>query len=608
MKRRFVSFLLVVMAVATASGESAAQSVSAASRASARAIEYTVTFPAPQTHYAEVVALIPADRRPSIDVMMAVWTPGSYLVREYERNVENVVASAGGKDLPIEKTEKNRWRITTAGVDVVSLRYRVYAREMSVRTNWIDAGFALLNGAPTFLTLADSTVRPHDVTIVPPAAWKKSFSALPEVAGSEHRYRAPDYDTLVDSPILVGNAASYEFTVDGKRHLLVNEGEGGVFDGARAARDLEKVVREHRRMWGFLPYDQYVFFNLLTESSGGLEHKNSNVLMASRWATRTRPAYVSWLELASHEYFHAWNVKRLRPVELGPFNYEREVPTRSLWIAEGITDYYGDLAVTRAGFLSRDEFLGQLSGRIEDLQGSPGRLVQSAEQASYDAWIKYYRPDENSGNVSISYYTKGALLGFLLDAKVRAATGGKSSLDDVMKAAYQKYSGDRGYTPAEFRAVAEQVAGVSLAAFWTNAVEGTGELDYSDALQAFGLRLRVPLTSSQPWLGISNRNDNGRLVVAQVRRGAPADTAGINVDDEIVAIDDFRVRVDRFDSRLEQYRVGDRISVLVARREQLLRIDVTLAGAPGRGWRLEVDPAAKEAAVQMRTRWLTPAP
>jgi predicted metalloprotease with PDZ domain len=606
MKRWSVSFLLVVISLATYSGDAAAQTASTTSRTAPRSLEYTVTFPAPQTHYAEVVVRVPADRKASIDLMMPVWTPGSYLVREYERNVEDVTATDGGRSLPIEKTEKNRWRISSAGADTVEVHYRVYAHEMSVRTNWIDAGFAMLNGAPTFLTLADGLTRPHDVTIVPPATWKKSFSALP-TAGREHHFRAPDYDTLVDSPILVGNASSYEFVVDGKRHLLVNEGEAGVFDGRQAARDLEAVVREHRRMWGFLPYDQYIFFNLLTESSGGLEHKNSNVLMASRWATRTRGAYVGWLELASHEYFHAWNVKRLRPVELGPFNYERENPTRSLWIAEGITDYYGDLAVARAGFMSRDEFLSGLSNRIEEVQSTPGRQVQSAEQASYDAWIKYYRPDENSGNTSISYYTKGALLGFLLDAKVRKATGGKRSLDDVMVAAYQKYSGDRGYTPAEFRAVAEQVAGVSLASFWTTAVEGTGELDYSDALEAFGLRFRPAPPSQRPWLGISTRNDSGRLIVAQVRRGSPAHTAGINVDDEVLAIDDFRVRVDRLDSRLDQYRVGDRVSVLVARREQLLRVDVTLGSEPARTWRLDLDPSAKEPALQTRTRWLQPA-
>jgi len=608
MKRTVVSVLLAVIALATSAGQIAAQTVSAASRAPLRPIQYTVTFASPQTHYAEVAALVPTDRRPSIDMMMAVWTPGSYLVREFERNIEEVTAASEGRALQVEKTDKNRWRITTGGADTVTVRYKVYAHEMSVRTNWVDAGFALLNGAPTFLTLAGSAARPHDVVIVPAPGWKKSFSALPALAGGEHRYHAPDFDTLVDSPIVVGNATSYEFVIDGKRHLLVNEGEAGVFDGARAARDLETIVREHRRMWGFLPYDQYVFFNLLTESSGGLEHKNSATLMASRWATRTRGAYVSWLELASHEFFHAWNVKRLRPVELGPFNYEREVPTKSLWIAEGITDYYGDLAVARAGFASRDELLAGLSGRIEELQTSPGRLVQSAELASYDAWVRYYRPDENSNNVSISYYTKGALLGFLLDAKVRKATGGKRSLDDVMIAAYQKYSGERGYTPAEFRSVAEQTAGVSLSEFWQKAVEGTGELDYADALEAFGLRFRPLVASQRPWLGIVTRNDGGRLVVSQVRRGAPAHAAGLNVDDEILAIDEFRVRADRFDARLDQYRAGDRVSVLIARRDQLLRVDVTLGSEPSRGWRLELDPAARETSVQIRTRWLQPTP
>jgi predicted metalloprotease with PDZ domain len=606
MKCRFVSIVLAVISLTTVSGRADAQAVSATSRTASQPIQYTVSFPEPQTHYAEVAVRVPTERRPSIELMMAVWTPGSYLVREYERNVEDVAATNDGRRLPIEKTEKNRWRITTGGSDVVTVHYRVYAHEMSVRTNWIDAGFALLNGAPTFLTLADGLTRPHDVTIVPAAAWKKSFTALPIVGGQEHHYRASDYDTLVDSPILVGNAASYEFVVDGKRHLLVNEGEAGVFDGARAARDLETIVREHRRMWGFLPYEQYVFLNVLTEASGGLEHKNSNVLMASRWATRTRNAYLGWLELASHEYFHAWNVKRLRPIELGPFNYERENPTRSLWIAEGITEYYGALAVARAGFLSREEFLATISSNIDEVQAAPGRLVQSAEQASYDAWIKYYRPDENSGNSSISYYAKGAVLGFLLDAKVRKATSGQRSLDDVMVAAYQKYAGERGYTPAEFRAVAEQTAGVNLAAFWNTAVEGTADLDFADALETFGLRLRNGGSSMRPWLGIATRNDAGRLMVSQVQRAAPAHVAGINVDDEILAIDDFRVRADRLESRLDQYQPGQQVSVLVSRREQLVRVQVTLGTEPPRTGRLDVDPAATPGAIQIRMRWLKP--
>jgi predicted metalloprotease with PDZ domain len=605
MKATVVSFLLAVTAVTTLPDCVAAQAVPAAARNAAEPIQYTVSFPAPHTHYAEITAVVPTSRRPTVELMMAVWTPGSYLVREFERNVENVAATAAGRALAIAKSDKNRWRIATTGAPTIEVRYRVYGREMSVRTNWIDAGFALLNGAPTFLTLTDGLARPHDVTIVPAQGWAKSFTPMP-AAGGTHRYRAADFDTLVDSPILVGNAAAYEFTVDGKRHLLVNEGEAGVFDGAMAARDLEAIVRECRRVWGFLPYDRYVFFNLLTERSGGLEHKDSTVLMASRWATRTRAAYVSWLELASHELLHAWNVKRLRPVELGPFNYEQEVTTRSLWIAEGITDYFADLVVARAGLSSRDQLLNSLWSRINELQTSPGRLVQSAEQASFDAWIKYYRPDENSNNTTISYYTKGALLGFLLDAKVRKASGGKRTLEDVMIAAYQKYSGERGYTPEEFRAVAEQVAGVSLAEFWATAVAGTADLDYSEALQVFGLRFGPAPERASPWLGVTTRNEAGRLLVSQVRRESPAEAAGINVDDEIIAIDDFRILPERLDARLDQYRAGDRVRAVVARRDQLLPLDVTLGTEPARYGRLTVDPMAAEAAVQQRTRWLAP--
>ena len=573
-------------------------------------IRYTLSFPAPQTHYMEVTATVPTGRRADVDLMMAVWTPGSYLVREYARNVEAVTAAGpDGRALDVDKSKKNHWRIATGGAPAITLKYRLYCREMSVRTNWVESDFALINGAPTFITLADLAPRPHEITIIPAAGWKRSVTPMPEMGGGDHRYRAPDYDTLVDSPIVVGNPAVYDFDVDGRKHSLVDVGEAGVFDGARAAKDLETIVKEDRRFWGSLPYDRYVFFNLITEVGGGLEHKNSTVLMTNRWATRTRKAYLSWLELASHEYFHAWNVKRLRPAELGPFNYEDENITRSLWIAEGFTDYYAELQVHRAGLSTRDEYLEALSNAIEALQTTPGRLVQSAEMASFDAWIKYYRPDENSANTSISYYTKGTVIALLLDAKIRKATNGGKSLDGVMHAAYQRFSGPKGYTPDDFRAVAEQIAGIGLKPFWDSAVESTSELDYSEALDAYGVRFKpappaAPDRPAKVWLGISTRNDNGRLVVTEVQRGSPADVAGINVDDETLAIGDFRVRADRFDNRLEQYKPGDRVSVLVARREQLMRIDVTMGAEPVRTWRLEVNPNATETQRRMLEAWL----
>ena len=583
---------------------------SAQTAGGAQPLRYTLSFPAPQTHYLEVSAVVPTDGRPQIELMMPVWTPGSYLVREYERNVEGfTAANADGRALATEKSDKNHWRITTGGAATVVVKYRVYAHEMSVRTNWVEAGFAMLNGAPTFMTLAGSGPRPHEVIINLASGWKRSFTGLAAMPGGDHRYRAPDFDTLVDSPIVLGNQAVYEFDVDGKKHYLVNEGEGGVFDAPRAVKDLETLVREHRRLWGSLPYDKYLFFNMMTltaEGGGGLEHHNSQMLTTNRWLTRTRRAYLGWLELVSHELFHAWNVKRLRPVELGPFNYEDEVLTKSLWISEGVTEYYGELLVHRAGLSTETEYLDTLSDHIDELQTTPGRLVQSVEMASYDAWIKYYRPDENSVNVAVSYYTKGAVVGFLLDARIRKATSGAKSLDDVMRAAFQKFSGARGFTPDDFRLVAEQVAGTSLRGFWGDAIEGTSELDYAEALDGFGLRFRPATPSTRVWTGLTTRNDAGRLVVTQVRRDSPALAAGVNVDDEILAIDEFRVRADRWDNRLEQYKPGDKVTLLVARREQLTRLPLTFATDPPRQWRLEVNPSATGTQRQQRSHWLQP--
>ena len=565
-------------------------------------LRYTLSFPAPHTHYVHVRAEVPAAGRDSVELSMAVWTPGSYLVREFSRHVESVTAeSPGGIALRVEKTAKNRWRVATGGALMVIVSYRVYGREMSVRTNWIESDFAFVNGAPTFLTLAGEPRRPHEVSIVPASGWTRSITALePAVrptpdTTAPHTYCAPDYDTLVDSPILIGNPELYEFSVDGVPHVLANAGDTTFFDSSRVVKDLEAIVRAHKEFWGSFPYQRYVFINLLTEAGGGLEHARSSVLMASRWSTRTRKAHLHWLELASHELFHAWNVKRLRPIELGPFDYEREVFTPSLWVVEGITDYYGDVLVLRAGRSSAQEFLDSLSDKIEELQTTPGRAVRSVTQASMDAWIKLYRPDENTPNTAISYYTKGAVVAFLLDAKIRRATGGKRSLDEVMREAYARYSATHGFTPDEFRALTEHVAGIDLGAFWRTAIEGTDELDYSEALEVFGLQFRPangsPNGKPKAWIGATTKIDAGRLIVAQVKRDTPALGAGLNVDDEIVAIDQVRVRTDRLDERLEQYTPGDRISLLVARRDRLLSLNVVLGAEPSRTWRLEPRPA-----------------
>lgn len=562
------------------------------------AIRYTLRFPAPQTNYLEVEAIVPTEGRPSIEMFMAVWTPGSYLVREYERNVEGVVAASGGKALAVEKTVKNRWRITTGGAREVTLTYRVFSHEMTVRNNWVDADFAMMNGAQTFMTIAGSDTRPHDVRIELPAAWKTSITGMPDAPdGAPNHYRAPDFDTLVDCPILAGNPRIIPFEVSGTPHVLVDLGEGSVFDGTRAARDFERVVQTDEKFWGALPYDKYVYFNLLTGGGGAIEHKNSVMMMSNRWVMGTREHYLGWLSTMSHEYFHLWNVKRLRPVELGPFDYEHEVYPRSLWVSEGLTDYYADLQLRRAGLSSSAEYLWQLSEAIKTLQTTPGRLTQTAEMASFDAWIKQYRSDENTINSVISYYTKGAVLGFVLDARIRAATSGAKSLDDVMRLAFARYSAVRGFTPEQFRQTASEVAGTDLGAWFRQALETTDEIDYTQALDWYGLEFSpspaVSASADTPgWIGAKIKIDGGRLLVENVPRGTPALDAGVNPGDEILAIDDFRVlpEKDKLEERLQSYRPGQNVTLLVARREELKRLTVTLGLEPPSRWTLAPRP------------------
>ncbi len=552
-------------------------------------VRYTLRFPAPQTHYVEVEAVLPTGRRPAIEVYMAVWTPGSYLIREYQRHVEDVNASADGKPLAVQKTVKNRWRITTGGAPSVTVRYKVYGREMTVRNTWIEAGFAMLNGAPTFLTLVEDTARPHEVRIEPAAGWKGSATALMPVAGAANTSRAEDFDTLVDSPIVIGNPVIREFTVDGVKHALVLEGDPSMFDVEKAATDVQKIVEAGRAVMGPFLYPHYYFLNMVVDAGGGLEHKNSFLTMSSRYATRTHRRYLGWLGLVAHEYFHNWNVKRLRPIELGPFDYEMENYVKTLWVAEGFTDYYADILVRRAKLSTDAEYLEGLSNQIEAVQTTPGRLVTAVNMASFDTWIKQYRPDENTGNTTIDYYPKGAAIAFLLDAKIRKATNGARTLDDGMRLALQRYSGEKGFTPEQFYQVMSETAGIDLTAFFKHAAESTEELDYTEALDYFGLRFRpVDTANAGAYIGAQTRADGGRLVVSIVPRGTPAFESGLNVGDEILAIDDVRVRADGLATRLEAYRPGDKVELLVGRRDRLTRLDVTLGADPGRRWRLEM--------------------
>ncbi|MBL8899969.1 MAG: M61 family metallopeptidase [Planctomycetes bacterium] len=570
-------------------------------------IRHRLSFPAPWTHDFEVETRLETEGCRSLELAMAVWTPGSYLVREYARHVEGLCAEdERGAPLAVRKTRKNRWRFECAGASAIVVRYRLHARELSVRTNWVDAELALLAPAATFLFDPAHPERPHELRISPYEHWTAVECPLPGLRdGAEFVFHAADYDSLVDAPILAGGLEIHERVVEGRPVKLVQAGDVARWDGAVAADACARIAATQARFWGGLPYEEYRFFNVVLESGGGLEHRDSTVLLSGRAVFAQRREYRRWLGTACHEHFHVWNVKRLRPLELGPFDYENENLTRGLWFAEGATSYYDELLLRRSGLVSVEEYLEELGEFLSRYLATPGRLVQPLAESSYDAWIKLYRPDANASNSRISYYTKGAVLCFLLDAELRTRTADRVTLDDWMRAAYARWSGARGFAEGELEALASELAGVDLSAFFARALHGTEELDLAPALAAFGLRFAPETTPAPAWLGVAARAREGRIVVEEVRRDGPAWCAGVSPEDELLALDGLRLEVADWSVRLESLPVGLPLELLLARRGRIRRVSVVVRPQPQRVRKLELDPAATPEVQARRASWLS---
>lgn len=481
-------------------------------------IVFTVKFSAPETHFAEVTATVPTEKRASIELMMPIWSPGFYRVEDYAGKVQELAArTPEGKLLTVEHPQKNRWRIQTNSAPSVIVSYRLFCNSRSVTTNWVGEDLAVLNGAATFVTLVEKTARPHDIRLELPPNWKQAMTALE--SRQPNQFRAADFDTLADSPIVAGNLSVREFDVAGSKHVLVDAGDYKQWDAQRGAQEIEKIVRATHQFWGFLPFKRYVFLNVFRQGGGGLEHKDSTLLTSS--PRMTVPGY-GWLGFVSHEYFHAFNVKRLRPVELGPFDYERPPNTSSLWISEGLTTYFGELMVARAGIGTAQDYLNSVSSHIRQLQTSPGRLLQTLEDSSLDVWNSSTSGVGRDTATKVSYYVKGPVVGFLLDARIQRMTNGKKSLDDVMRLAYKRYSGARGFTAEQFRKTAEEVAGADLKDWFRKALASTEELDYSEALDWYGLQFSA-LDEKQPtknWsLGIREGATEAQKIHLQLLTG-----------------------------------------------------------------------------------------
>lgn len=534
-------------------------------------INYEVNMSEPHTHYFEVNISITDYKKDYFDIQMPVWAPGSYLIREFSKNVENFKSFSNGKEIKATQLNKNTWRIFSSNAANVKVSYLVYANEMSVRTSFIDASHGYFNGSSMFMFVDELKNQPTTLTINPYKDWKKVSTSLKKTNDTQFKYEAPDYDILVDSPVEIGNHETFSFTASGITHNIAMYGKGN-YDIEKLKVDMPKIIEAATDVFGENPNKEYTFIiHNLTKGSGGLEHLSSTTLQVNRW-TYQGEDYKGFLSLVAHEYFHLWNVKRIRPDSLGPFDYNNENYTDLLWVMEGFTSYYDELLLYRAGIYTEDEITRKLAGSINSIENQPGNKVMSAAESSFNAWIKGYRPNENSYNTSISYYTKGSVIANMLDLMIAESTKGKKSLDDVMKFLYQEYykKQGRGFNITEMRTAVEKVSGLDLKSFFDKYIFGTETFDYKTVFNYANYDMLI-MDNKRMSLGVSLSNN----YIKSVTRNTAAYNGGLNVGDEILAVNGFR-----FDGSFSEFtnnkKVGDKISVLISRDDIIQTIEVPL--------------------------------
>ena len=569
-------------------------------------IKYTITFPEAQAHYADVEMTISGLAQKTLDLKMPVWAPGSYLVREFTRNIESLTVSSAGKDLPAVKTRKNIWQVNVTGKATVTVKYRVYAFEASVRTSFIDAEHAFLSSPDIFIYPDGMLNNPSTVHIVPYKGWTTVSTSLEKVKGDDFTRTAPNYDILFDSPLEVGTQDVFGFKVGATDYEVAMCG-GGNYDKERIKKDFTRIIEQEAAIFGENPNKHYLFIvHNYFKGGGGLEHLSSTTLGATRDGYTHEGTYQSFLSLAAHEHFHLWNVKRLRPIALGPFDYDNENYTTNLWIAEGFTAYYQDVIVRRTQLYVPQNYLDLMARQITQLENQPGAKVQSVAMASYDAWIKSYRPNENSNNTTISYYTKGAIIAMMLDLEIIKNSKGKNSLDDVMAYMYNEYYKvkKRGYTDAEFKLALEKFAGKNLDEFYAKYINGVADIDYNNYLAYAGCQMRDELAgTNSAELGITMIANTRRVIVASVLRGTAAWDDGINVNDEIITVDGHPV--DSREPLFGNKKPGDKIVVKLVRDGIEKDIPVTLKPSTTVRFKIEQLANATPQQLAVRKKWMT---
>jgi predicted metalloprotease with PDZ domain len=578
-------------------------------------IHYAIRPANPEAHLYEVSCRVVCPEPAGQRFALPAWIPGSYLIRDFARHIVSITAEAGGKAVALSKIDKHTWQAAaTDGKQALTLTYTVYAWDLSVRGAHLDRTHAFFNGTSVFLRVLGQEENPCLVDLQAPkgkpyTGWRVATALPPahqEKKGAKPHgfglYAAANYDELIDHPVEMGTFTLATFKACGVPHEIAITGRHDCGPSAlkRLTADLKKICEWQIRFFGEpAPMQKYVFLvTAVGDGYGGLEHRASTALLCSRddlpyAGMKGLPErYRTFLGLCSHEYFHTWNVKRIKPAAFTPYDLDRENYTTLLWAFEGFTSYYDDLALLRSGVISEQDWLELTARNIDNVLRAPGRLNQSLADSSFDAWSKYYRPDENTPNAVVSYYAKGALVALALDLTLRAGTAGKRgdhvSLDDVMRALWQRHGqtgigvGEDGDSGSDIQKIAEELSGLKLKRFFTEAIHGTSDLPLQKLLKPFGITLTREASSEVPSLGAKTGSEGNEVKFTTVYTGGPTQQAGLSAGDVLVAIDGLRVTAGTLERQLARRQAGDRIELDVFRRDELIRFSVCLAAAePG---------------------------
>ncbi len=591
-------------------------------------VDYTIVPIDPAAHLFGVTLTVKAPAADGQVFSLPAWIPGSYMIREFARNIVRIQAQSGGRRIALEKLDKHTWRAAPSDGPVV-LHYEVYAWDLSVRAAHLDQTHGFFNGTSVFLRVHGLEDVPHIVEIQRPAgpayeSWRVA-TALRELKAKRYGfglYAADNYDELIDHPVEMGSFALATFTAHGVPHDIVITGQVPRLDMARLAADLKKVCEAQIALFEpktrRAPMDRYVFMTLAVgDGYGGLEHRASTALICSRndlpvqGQKEMSDGYRTFLGLCSHEYFHTWNVKRIKPAAFAPYDLNSETYTPLLWLFEGFTSYYDDLMLVRSGLIDEQQYCKLVAKTANSVLRGSGRTKQSVAESSFDAWVKYYRQDENAPNSVVSYYAKGSLVALAFDLTIREGSGGKRSLDDVMRALWQRYGREffegrkegLGISESEVEALFDEVAGLKLRKLFDRYVRGTEDIPLDKLLAPFGITAADNRKNAKPGLGVRTTREANDCKLANVYEGGPAHRAGLSAGDLLVAVDGLRVTPTNLDGLLSRYAVGDVLTIHVFRRDELMSFAVTLA--PDDAPQVKFDILPKPAlAVRKRDAWL----